>query len=87
MWTHFSQVFRARFVLQSVPILKKNFTLSYTLYNSNNFAFKGCLNSPGFKQVHFIKYSTGVKPKSANSEFQRLLLLAKSERFRLAGNI
>lgn len=91
MWIHLCHFRRTRNV--NMTIWKNNFSLFHDYRVSRRFTFKRAFNFSVLlsSKVNHVKCSvrflTDIRRVPATSEIKKLLVVAKSERLKLAGNI
>lgn len=91
MWIHLCHFRQTRNI--NMTIWKNNFSLFHIHHASRRSAFKTAFNFPVLllpKVNHvkyIVRYSTNIRRVPATTEIKKLLVVAKSERLKLTGNV
>lgn len=91
MWIHLCHFRRTRNI--NMTVWKNNFSLFHDHHVLRRFTFKRAFNfsvllSPKVNHVKYIvRFSTNIRRIPATAEIKKLLVVAKSERLKLTGNI
>lgn len=91
MWIHLCHFRRTRNI--NMTIWKNNFSLFHDYHVSRRHAFKRVFNfsvllSSKVNHVKYIvRFSTNIRRVPATAEIKKLLVVAKSERLKLTGNM
>ena len=90
MWTNLSNFRRTRNVC--LTVWKNNHSVFQVSSFSRKFAFRRHFNSillphKNHQIKYVVKFSTGNRRVPATNDIKKLLVLAKTERLKLAGNV